>query len=45
MKGDFIGKWFIYYIDEIKVNLGKMGWGENKVCNVIDKYRVMEDIR
>ena len=45
MKGDFIGKWSTHYIDEIKANLGKMGWGENKACNATDKYRVMEDIR
>ena len=37
-KGDFIGKQPMNYIDEIRADLGKMGWEGNKAYNATDLY-------
>lgn len=34
----------MYYIDEIKADLGKMRWKGNKAYNATDLYQVMEGI-
>lgn len=43
-KGNLTGKQPMYYIDEIKADLGKMRWKGNKAYNATDLYQVMEGI-